>query len=396
MNIYQPQSGDIYEPVDRAQKFREQQNALARQQAVRNALAQSIDPRTGRTNWQQAYAMGGANVAPDIQGLQQADMLAQAKLAHERGLGQKAGIDAETAYWTQQRDVASRIGDQASWSSWRSTLPAEFQQYVPEKFTPDNKRMTLATADKALELHFQQVDTGEGGYTLAMPSIGGPATKVPGSEFRATLSPDERSRIDREFNPNKVAHVTTDEQGNNHFFNSAGIEISVGAGQGTGKPSAQVTKDRIARRDLESNINSTITELEAALKPNGLLSRATGSGFGSAIDKASAAVGRATEGSVAIGQLQPIFDMVLKLVPRFEGPQSDADTRSYREAAGNLANPSTPNPVKKAAATTILRLMKLRRNQFGVKDETGNVVTGEQPAAGGDDLDALVERHRTK
>ena len=196
MNIYQPQSGDIYEPVDRAQKFREQQNAFARQQAVRNALAQSIDPRTGRTNWQQAYAMGGADVAPDIQGLQQADMLAQAKLAHERGLGQKAGIDAETAYWTQQRDVASRIGDQASWSSWRSTLPAEFQQFVPEQYSPENQRMTLATADKALELHFQQVDTGAGGYTLSIPKMGGTATKVPGSEFTKTLSPAESERLD--------------------------------------------------------------------------------------------------------------------------------------------------------------------------------------------------------
>jgi hypothetical protein len=39
-------------------------------------------------------------------------------------------------------------------------------------------------------------------------------------------------------------------------------------------------------------------------------------------------------------QLKPIADLGLKMVPRFEGPQSDKDTASYKEAAGQLANPN--------------------------------------------------------
>ena len=185
-------SESIYAPVQRAQAYKQQQNALARQQSVRNALAANIDPATGRTNWQNAYAMGGQDVAPDLQQMQQADMMSQAELAHKRGLGTKANLDAQGEYWKQQRDTAARIGDQASWSTWRSTLPGEYQQFVPEKYSPENQRMTLATADKALELHFQQVDTGPGGYTLQMPSMGGPAVQVPGSNYTKSPTISER------------------------------------------------------------------------------------------------------------------------------------------------------------------------------------------------------------
>lgn len=65
-----------------------------------------------------------------------------------------------------------------------------------------------------------------------------------------------------------------------------------------------------------------------------------------------------------MAQLKPIADRVLKMVPRFEGPQSDKDTQSYRDAAGNLADPTIPAPVKKAAAKEILRLMQARKGQF--------------------------------
>jgi len=396
MNIYSP--GDIYAPVEQAQKFAEQQNALARQKSVRNALAQSINPETGQTNWQFARQMGGVDVAPELQAAQQADLMAQAELAHKRGLGNEANLKAQGEYWKLQRDTAARIGDQPSWSVWRSSLPAQFQQFVPEKYTPENQRMTLATADKALELHFQQVDTEGGGYTLSMPATGGPAKEVPGSRYTKTISPSEQSRINREFNPNKVAHVTTDDQGNNHFFNNQGVEISVGAGQGTGKPSAAVTAGRIRAAETSKNLESTIKELEKIIKPGGLLDVSTGSGAGALVDRAAEFVGSSTEGAQAISRLKPISDMVLKLVPRFEGPQSDADTQSYRDAAGDLANPKLPREQRKAAAQTILRLFKQRQGQFGTADADGNVVTGETvpSISGGSDIDALVERHRSK
>jgi hypothetical protein len=51
-------------------------------------------------------------------------------------------------------------------------------------------------------------------------------------------------------------------------------------------------------------------------------------------------------------------------VPRFEGPQSDKDTQSYREAAGQLADPTLPTAIRKEAGKTILRLYERRQGQF--------------------------------
>ena len=195
---------DIYEPIERAQKYQEQQNALARQKAVRNALAANIDPATGRTNWQNAYAMGGQDVAPDLQAMQQADMMAQAELSHKRGLGAKAGVDAQTAYWGQQRDTASRIRDQSSWSTWRSTLPGEYQQFVPEEYSPENQRMTLATADKALEMfapkiQFQDTAAGVEGIDVSPDSPTFGQTRIrrgaPPRSSGVTINTGERGNI---------------------------------------------------------------------------------------------------------------------------------------------------------------------------------------------------------
>ena len=129
-----------------------------------------------------------------------------------------------------------------------------------------------------------------------------------------------------------------------------------------------------------------------------MLDVSTGSGAGALVDRAAEFVGSTTEGAQAISKLKPIADLVLKLVPRFEGPQSDADTRSYRDAAGDLANPSLPREQRKAAAQTILRLFKQRQGQFGTPDAEGNIVTsGAAPStAGGSNIDALVELHRSK
>jgi hypothetical protein len=52
------------------------------------------------------------------------------------------------------------------------------------------------------------------------------------------------------------------------------------------------------------------------------------------------------------------------MVPRFEGPQSDKDTQSYKEAAGQLANSNLPTKLRQEAGKEILRLMKERRDQF--------------------------------
>jgi hypothetical protein len=136
-------------------------------------------------------------------------------------------------------------------------------------------------------------------------------------------------------------------------------------------------RQQVERASAVGEINTVVSELERALEKGGLIDRATGSGVGALRDVAAGFVGQATPGAIAIGQLQPIADLVLKIIPRFEGPQSDKDTQSYREAAGKLADPTVPNEIRRAAAKEIVRVLRDRKGRLG-----STVTIPMQPAAG--------------
>jgi hypothetical protein len=132
------------------------------------------------------------------------------------------------------------------------------------------------------------------------------------------------------------------------------------------------------RREEAAQLERGIAELRRISQPGGLLERSTGSGVGRLLDIAGEFVGVSSRSSQAAAALAPIADVVLKLVPRFEGPQSDRDTRSYQEAAGRLADPTIPNETRLAAAREIIRLMETRRDQFGT---SGSAAPAAAPAA---------------
>lgn len=166
--------------------------------------------------------------------------------------------------------------------------------------------------------------------------------------------------------------VQTDKQGNVRLYDRSGNLIK-DLGR-VGKPSGTFEKTQAAQQKLSRDLTSAISELERATVDGGLIDKSTGSGIGAGVDWAARGFGAATPGAIAVGALAPIYDLVLKMVPRFEGPQSDKDTASYKEASGNLANPNIPNVQKKAAAKEILRLMKARKAQFISKDMEGTEV----------------------
>lgn len=145
-----------------------------------------------------------------------------------------------------------------------------------------------------------------------------------------------------------------------------GKAVLVPPEQAVGLPPASADAEKAARLQAQQvrDLGLAITNLESAIKPGGLITQSTGSGLGRAYDVAAGFVGQAPEGAIAAAKLAPIADMVLKMVPRFEGPQSDKDTQSYKEAAGQLANPNLPTKIRQEAGKEILRLMKERRDQF--------------------------------
>jgi hypothetical protein len=208
-------------------------------------------------------------------------------------------------------------------------------------------------------------------HALAMESIGRTGAD------RAQLQAEETARHNKEMerlrraeinkpsageNPNKVAHTSTDDQGNVTFYNAFGQKIRTETN--AGKRSPNIIKAEQAQQNLERDIDRTTKELADITKEGGLIDQSTGSYAGKAIDIGARVIGQAMPGDIAAGKLAPIADMVLKMVPRFEGPQSDKDTRSYKEAAGQLADTTLPREIRKEAGKTILRLMKERKNQF--------------------------------
>jgi hypothetical protein len=151
-----------------------------------------------------------------------------------------------------------------------------------------------------------------------------------------------------------------------------------------GKPSAFAEKTAAQKVQMGKDLGFAITQLSDITKDGGLIDQSTGSGAGRLADIGAGFVGKATPGAIAIGKIAPVADLVLKMVPRFEGPQSNKDTQSYKEAAGQLADPTLPTAIRKEAGKTVLRLMQERKNQFVTNDmATGGVAPAQiAPPAG--------------
>jgi hypothetical protein len=194
-----------------------------------------------------------------------------------------------------------------------------------------------------------------------------------GQDIQASTT---RRGQDMQYAPNVVANTVTDAAGNVTQFNRFGEVI--GKPGAVGKPSATFEKTAALQKQQGKDLGLAITELERVTKDGGLIDQSTGSGAGRAIDIGAGIIGKATPGAIAIAKLKPIADMALKMVPRFEGPQSDKDTASYKEAAGQLADASLPNEIRKEAGREVLRLMKARKGQF-----VNEVMANEGMSAGG-------------
>jgi len=280
----------------------------------------------------------------------------------------------------QDSVLKKRLTPEAAQQQWATVAPMNETQRK-QHFT-----MLSLKADKYFELNkpqYIQENLGGVNRVSAFPGMGGAPTVVSEAKREATpgeLLVDKRTReaVARGENPNIVANTTTDAAGNVTQFNKFG-EV-VGKVNAAGKPSATFEKAANVKAELQKNLGTTITELKDAIKPGGLLEESTASGAGKVLDAAGNFVGYATKGSIAAASLAPIADMALKMVPRFEGPQSDKDTASYKEAAGQLANSALPVATRKAAAKTIIRIMENRKNQFTTEGMINEGISSGGPA----------------
>lgn len=137
-----------------------------------------------------------------------------------------------------------------------------------------------------------------------------------------------------------------------------------------------------ARGGLEKkgvNAEAVLDTLDLA---DPLIDVATGSAVGTAADKVAAFFGRSLTGDQAIAQLKILQANLMTNMPRMEGPQSDRDVQLYREAAGELGDPTVPRERKRKAITTIRALQR----KYAAR--AGSSATAASP-----EIDALLNKY---
>lgn len=257
----------------------------------------------------------------------------------------------------------------------QNMTPEQYQQYRVQKV------MGILEAKDKLGFMLPKITRQDVGGSIvniqdnpALPGYGLPMQGMAPLQKTATIGERTaqgqlavaQNRLANEQDPNVVARQVVGDDGTVTNYNKFGQVI--GTQKGVGKKSATYAKTEAQKATMARDLDVAISELEKVTQKGGLIDQSTGSYLGKAVDVGARVFGQAMPGDIAAGQLAPIADLALKMVPRFEGPQSNADTTSYKQAAGQLADSTLPAEIRKAAGKEVLRLMKARKNQFVTSD----------------------------
>jgi hypothetical protein len=357
----QAKNVQLESPVNRlammgeAVKLGEMQRSIDTQNKLRELYSQGIDVGTPE-GFKQVAALDPATALK-----LRTDALQGQKL---QGDIKKIGVEIDQKTF----DLAKqRMGDLA-FNPSDSNIRAHLEDGVLRKeITPAQANATLQNVMSMTPAQRKQYFTDLG---LKVDQRAQIATQRRGQDINAATTTRGQDLTNQralesqrlQYGPDVVANTVTDATGNVTQFNRFGQVI--GKPGAVGKPSATFEKTQSLQKQMGKDLDLAITEIENAIKKGGTLDKSTASGAGRLLDAAGNFIGYATEGSVAAAELKPIADLGLKMVPRFEGPQSDKDTASYIQASGQLANESLPVATRRAAAETVVRLMKSRKGQF--------------------------------
>ena len=394
------------------------QNYFATKPDLTSPNAQAELARFGKTGLgygkliseQQTNAMQREKLANEIQKQQQdyenetlKDLIANPSRENIIAHGQKLVINKR----------ATPEQAQAKIDQYLAMEPTALRTYLIEKQTPAKDLMAAYMSKPIEKTDGQTTWTVEGNSKL--PTYGKRIEAVPVIQMKTTPGQDLSAKTAKEqlavsqsrlaFEQNKFAWEKANPgntlqqlaDGSIVGVNTKTMQatpVTLGGQAVKGKPSAFAEKTAVQQKTLARDLTTTINELTSATKDNGLIDQSTGSGAGRLADISMGFVGKATPGAIAIGKLQPIADMALKMVPRFEGPQSDKDTASYKQAAGQLADPTLPTEIRKQAGREVLRLMKARRDQFATDAMTREGTPNATGGGAAPNIDKLLEKYK--
>jgi hypothetical protein len=285
---------------------------------------------------------------------------AAAIAAQARDIQQK---QAETKYKLAQAAYEQKKAD---------TEANPFAKIDPSKFTPESLKAFVAGGSKDQSLLVaSDKEQKLSDYASSLVDEGIPYGTP---EFARRMKEWNDAAVAAKNKPNATEGKTHEVTANDGSVRVYDANWNLIKELGTvGKPTGTFEKAVNTQKNIRRDLDIAIPNLQQLTKDGGLLDQATGSGIGAAVDFGARIFGKALPGDIATGKLKP-------MVPRFEGPQSDKDVQSYKDAAGDLANPQLPTKLRKAAAQTILDIMTRRKNQFTTVDYANDPETSSPPS----------------
>jgi hypothetical protein len=254
--------------------------------------------------------------------------------------------------------VRSMPGDPAQLRGWLTQKGLEVMDH--------SKRMEMLTPN------FQQLDTGGVIQTGTVDPLTGQYTK--NGQITKTNTPGEILQAGTTRRGQDIQAGTT-QRGQDMTAASAAAGHDISAIDVKETPTGLVRIDK--RTGKEAPVMGTEgTQVQQAKSPlfdatqrkarmgeyitqaRELLPKATGSGVGSAIDTGLSQVGVATAGGEAASQLDLIGGWMMLNVPRFEGPQSNQDTNTYKTMAAQVGDSTVPVSRRLKALETLEELTK--------------------------------------
>lgn len=242
-------------------------------------------------------------------------------------------------------------------------------------------------AQKFIEMNkptYQQQNLGGTMQTLQLPGMGGAPSVVASAPI--TQSADNRASVAATMRGQDMIDARTRETNEiqraaqrTQVVDTPNGPLLVDKGTGQGRPviagdGKPVPGDSTMKR--ESGARRVLSLLDQAEK---LIPEATGSYAGAAADTAARVVGAAPGGAQAIAKLKALEGSLLAEMPRMEGPQSNADVVMYKQAAGELGDPTAPRANKMAAIQTIREIQSRNAGVQAPKREGGATGTFSDP-----------------
>jgi len=181
-----------------------------------------------------------------------------------------------------------------------------------------------------------------------------------------TMSPYEQARINLE--RQKLSQPQTKDAGPLvQVVGSDGNPVYATRDAAVGKPAYVAPTANSQNSNTQKKLGDAkdVQDIIALARP--MIEEATNSYLGAGLDVAARAFGKSTEGSRAISSLKSLQAALMLKMPRMEGPQSNMDVQLYREAAGQIGDPTVPRENKLAALETIEKLQgKYIENMTGI------------------------------